>query len=139
MLFVSTPRVLGLGKTMAWEENRGCPMAKRVDISEFNALIERREGSDRKKQEIYLVRVLKSLVDERAERDMKRSDDNTLRVLKVTNMESVYMLAKTRGDIYSLVAKSLLDNSDLGFDVVRAEVAERIMGAINRDEKSSKK
>ena len=114
-------------------------MAKRVDISEFNALIERREGSDRKKQEIYLVRVLKSLVDERAERDMKRSDDNTLRVLKVTNMESVYMLAKTRGDIYSLVAKSLLDNSDLGFDVVRAEVAERIMGAINRDEKSSKK
>ncbi len=113
-------------------------MAKRVDISEFNALIERREGSDRKKQEIYLVRVLKSLVDERAGRDMKRSDDNILRVLKVTSIESVHMLAKTQGDIYSLVAKSLLDNPDLGFNVVRAEVAERIHGKMNYDEKSSK-
>jgi hypothetical protein len=129
-----------LGQKMARKkENRGCRMANRVDINEFNALVERSEGSDRKKQEIYLVRVLKSLVDERAERGMKRSDDNILKVLKVSSMECVYILAKTRGDIYSLVAKSLLDNSDLGFDVVRAEIAERIMVTINHDEKSSKK
>ena len=138
--FVSALRVAGLGKQRRGKkENRGCPMANRIDISEFKALVELREGLDRKKQEIYLVRVLRSLVDERAGRDMKRSDDNILRVLKVTSMKSVYMLVKTRGDIYSLVARSLLDNPDLGFDVVRTEIAERIRGTINHDEKGNTK
>ena len=109
-------------------------MANRVDINEFNALVERREGSGRNKQETYLVRVLKSLVEERAERDMKRSDDNILKVLKVISMECVCMLLKERGNVYSNVARALLDNQDMGFDVVRTDVAEYIQRAVKRDE-----
>ena len=110
-------------------------MVKRVDISEFNALVERREGTDRKKQENYLVRLLKSLVKDRAESDMKLSDENVLKVLGVTNMECMHMIASMPGDIYSAMAKSLLDNPDCELDVIRGEVAKRIQDTIEQEVK----
>ncbi len=110
-------------------------MADRVDIREFNAIVERREGTDKVKQEDYLVGVLKSLVAECAKRDMKMPDENVLKVLGVTNIECVYRIVKTPGNIYSVMAKYLLDDPDYRLDVVRVKVAKRIQDTIKQEVK----
>ena len=110
-------------------------MANRVEINEINAIVERREGTDKVKQENYLIRVLKSIVAECAEYDMNMSDENVLKVLGVTDMESVYMIANVSGNIYSAMAKSLLDNPDYRLDVIRGEVVKRIHDRIEQEVK----
>ena len=110
-------------------------MAKIVDASEFNAFVERREGTDRVKQETYLVRVLKSFVAEHAEHGMKQSDENVLKVLGVTSMKCVYTIANKPRSIYFGMAEELLDNPDRRLDVVRTKIVERIQSTVNQGEK----
>ena len=110
-------------------------MVKRVDVSEFKSHVQRREGTNRRAQENYLVRVLKSMVAECVKCDMNMSDENVLKVLGVTDMECVYMIANESGNIYSAMAKSLLDNPDYRLDVIRGEVTKRIHDRIEQEVK----
>lgn len=114
-------------------------MESKGDISEFNALIAGREGPERKKQEVYIVRVLMALVAERSNGGAQPSDDiSVLKALGLDDADKVFATLKEAKDktIYSAVAKLLLDDSSDKWDIVRVAIEKHMQAAINRDEKN---
>ena len=96
-------------------------MANNGNIDEFNALVTNREGHDRKKQEDYLIGVLKTLVVNRSKGSVQPSDDiSVLKMLGVEDADNVFAAIKTAGGepIYSAIAKLLLDDSNNKWDIV---------------------
>ena len=105
-------------------------MDSKGDISEFNAFVAQCAGSDRKEQ--YLVRILKELVSKKTGQDLQLSDDNVLKALGVSNIESVFAAMTKLGNIYSVVAKLLLEDSSVEWNVVRWEVKKHIQMRYNK-------
>ena len=95
-------------------------MDSKGDISEFNAFVAQCAGSGRKEQ--YLVRILKELVFKQTGQDLQLSDDNVLKALGVSNIECAFAAMTKFGDIYSVVAKLLLEDPSIEWNVVRWEV-----------------
>ena len=102
-------------------------MESKGDISEFNAFVAKCAGSDEKEvQASYLVRILKEMVAKCSRQGSKLSDDNVLKAIGVTSVESIFAVMEKPGDIYSVVRKSLLENPSLDWDVVRLKVKTHI-------------
>lgn len=131
-LFVSTPRVLGLGKTMAREENRGCPMAnnEQVENLDFNELVTRCAGSARKDQEHYLANVVMHLMMKPVEQDARLPDSNVLHAFIANGAvgkiceKDVSVAMKVLDAFYCMVACAFLDDPDYNPDNIRSKAME---------------
>lgn len=105
----------------------------------FKALVERCAGPVRKEQESYLARVIMKSLIKRYGRDGKLPDANVFRALgrseedltRVVAREP-FVVGKVLDEIYSWLAKSLLDNQLYDLHTLRREAVEYMQENLKR-------
>ena len=104
---------------------------EQVEELDFNALVVRCAGPDKKEQEEYLVRVVMKLLIQRYGRDSKLPDANVLRVLGIRE-EDTRVAMKVLDGIYTWVSKGLLDDPCCDLPSIRSEIVEYMQSDLER-------
>ena len=103
----------------------------RVAELDFNALVVRCAGPDKKEQEEYLVKVVMKLLIQRYGRDSKLPDANVLRVLGIRE-EDTRVAMKVLDGIYAWVSKGLIGDPYCDLPGIRSEIVEYMRSDLER-------
>ena len=101
------------------------------DKLDFDVLVARCAGPDRKEQECYLARVIMKLLIERFGRDSHLPDANVLWVLGICEDDVVAAMRVLDG-IYTWVSKSLLGDSRCDMSAIREGARDEMLKELIR-------
>lgn len=104
---------------------------EQVEGMDFNALVVRCAGHDKKEQEEYLVKVVMKLLIQRFGRDEKLPDANVLRVLGISE-EDTQVAMKVLDGIYAWVSKGLLGDPCCNLPGIRSEAIKYMRSELER-------
>jgi len=104
---------------------------EQIEKQDFNALVVRCAGPDKKEQEEYLVSVVMKLLIQRFGRGRKLPDENVLRVLGIRE-EDTQVAMKVLDGIYAWVSKGLLDDPCCDLPGIRSEAIEYMRSDLER-------
>ena len=104
---------------------------EQVEEQDFNALVVRCAGPDKKEQEEYLVRVVMKLLIQRFGRGSKLPDGNVFRVLEICK-EDTQVAMKVLDCIYTCVVKALLEDPRRDLLGISSEAIEYMRSELER-------
>ena len=106
---------------------------EQVEEQDFNALVVRCAGRDKKEQEEYLVRVVMKLLIQHFGRGKKLPDENVLRAIGICE-EDTQVAMKVLDGIYAWVSKGLLGDHCCDLSGIRSEAIEYMRSELERRE-----
>ena len=104
---------------------------KQDENLDFNALVVRCAGHDKKEQEEYLVKVVMKLLIQHFGRGSKLPDGNVFQVLKICE-EDTRVAIRVLDSIYEHVVKALLGDPCCDLLGIRSEIIEYIRSELER-------
>ena len=104
---------------------------EQVEEQDFNALVVRCAGRDKKEQEEYLVRVVMKLLIQHFGRGKKLPDENVLRAIGICE-EDTRVAMKVLDSIYEYVIKALLGDPCCDLLGIRSEAIKYMRSELER-------
>lgn len=104
---------------------------EQVEKQDFNALVVRCAGPDKKEQEEYLVKVVIKLLIQHLGRGKKLPDENVLRAIGICE-EDTRVATKVLDSIYEFVVKALLEDPRRDLLGISPEIIEYMRSELER-------